>query len=265
MIFVIYHALMIGLVRLAQGGVGMIIVIGGVKGGTGKSTIATNLAVFAAKAGKQVCLIDADPQKTVTNWVGLRPSEGLGYTFMLMELTSPKFPDGRPDPRGIAPRLLAFAKDYELLIVDCGGRDSSELRSAMLVADLVISPFAPSSYDITTLPQLLELIAKAEIVRGRELPVLAVTSLAHTNPLTKGVGLLRGTFADISEYLSLSDTVVHNREANRSLANDGLCIADKKEADYKAYSEMRRLYDEIFPDADEAESAGPRATSKTSV
>lgn len=230
----------------------MIIVIGGVKGGTGKSTIATNLAVFAAKSGRQVCLVDADPQKTVTNWVGLRSSADLGYTFMLMELTSPKFADGRPDPRGIAPRLLAFSKDYELLIVDCGGRDSSELRSAMLVADLVISPFSPSSHDITTLPQLLDLIAQAETVRGRGLPVMAVTNLAHPNPLTRGLGMLRGTFADISEYLSLSETVIHNREANRTLANDGLCVADKKEADYKAYGEMRSLYDEIFPEPEEA-------------
>ena len=43
---------------------GQILVVGGIKGGIGKSTVAANLAVLAARAGPDVLLIDADPQET---------------------------------------------------------------------------------------------------------------------------------------------------------------------------------------------------------
>ena len=50
----------------------MIILIGGEKGGTGKSTIATNLAAIRAIAGKEVLLLDTDAQASATYWAALR-------------------------------------------------------------------------------------------------------------------------------------------------------------------------------------------------
>ena len=50
----------------------MIIVLGGKKGGTGKSTIATNLAVSISNKDKSVLLIDADPQETSYEWYQAR-------------------------------------------------------------------------------------------------------------------------------------------------------------------------------------------------
>lgn len=47
----------------------MIVLIGGEKGGTGKSTIATNLATIHALAGKDVLLLDTDSQASATFWV----------------------------------------------------------------------------------------------------------------------------------------------------------------------------------------------------
>lgn len=240
----------------------MILLVGGIKGGTGKSTIARNLAVFAAQEGRRVCLVDADPQKTITNWVGRRPTEQIGYEFKVMELTSPILTSGRPDPKGIAPRLSSFSRDYDLLIVDCGGKDSGELRSAMLVADGLLTSFSPSPDDVETVSQLLELINKAEISRGRELPALAVTSRASPNPMTRGVGMMRETFGDLADLIPLSPTVVHEREANKRLSLLGLCVADSKESDYKAYWEMRAVYDEIFEGAEDAPAVAPSVDVK---
>lgn len=44
----------------------MIITVGGIKGGSGKTTVATNLAVIRANDGRDVLLIDADDQETAS-------------------------------------------------------------------------------------------------------------------------------------------------------------------------------------------------------
>lgn len=225
----------------------MIVLVGGEKGGTGKSTISRCLAVYAARARAKVCLVDADPQKTVTKWMARRGEQEPG--FLAVELTTPRLTDGRQDPKGIAPRLSILAKSYDTVIVDAGGRDSAELRSAMLVADLMVTPFAASIDDVETVEKLILLISQAESSRGRELPVLAVTSLALPNPNAKGVSMMRDTFGDLSQYMTLSNHVIYRREAHPRLAQDGLCAADDACTDIKARTEMRAVYEQIFEEA----------------
>ena len=61
----------------------MIIVVGGIKGGSGKTTVATNLAVIRAKDGRDVLLVDADDQETATDFTVLRNERmdgNAGYT-----------------------------------------------------------------------------------------------------------------------------------------------------------------------------------------
>ncbi|WP_236705193.1 ParA family protein [Hymenobacter sp. AT01-02] len=66
----------------------MIITVGGIKGGTGKSTISTNLAVWLSRQGHDVLLVDADEQESssdFTAWRGETRNGELGYT--LVQLT----------------------------------------------------------------------------------------------------------------------------------------------------------------------------------
>ena len=56
----------------------MIITVGGIKGGTGKTTIAVNLAIELTKAHQDVLLIDADDQGTATDFSALRDQQGEG-------------------------------------------------------------------------------------------------------------------------------------------------------------------------------------------
>lgn len=50
----------------------MILVCGGIKGGSGKTTMATNLAAMRAGAGKDVLLVDADEQESATIFTAIR-------------------------------------------------------------------------------------------------------------------------------------------------------------------------------------------------
>ena len=54
----------------------MITVLGNLKGGTGKSTVAFNLAIWLLSAGKQIQVFDLDPQKTLSDVVQVRQDEG---------------------------------------------------------------------------------------------------------------------------------------------------------------------------------------------
>ena len=116
----------------------MILLIGGEKGGTGKTTVATNLAALRAAAGGDVLLVDTDRQGTAAAWCQLR-------------VEHPRLP---PVPcvhlfgKTVQTGIRDLAGRYHEVIIDAGGRDEVELRSALVVADAVYIPIQPSQYDL---------------------------------------------------------------------------------------------------------------------
>src|SRR5919199_2409682 len=86
----------------------MIIVVGGIKGGSGKTTVATNLAVMRAADGHDVLLIDADDRETASDFTILRNERipaGAGYTSIKLNR-----------PAGWAENLRLAGKDHNILI-----------------------------------------------------------------------------------------------------------------------------------------------------
>ena len=121
----------------------MIIVVGGIKGGSGKTTIATNLAVMRSM-GKKVLLVDADEQKSAWDWAQQRDS-------LVTDSLNSKFSTVCMSGKAIYSNLQRLKEDYDDIIVDTGGRDTTSQRSALSIADKLILPFKPSSIDIWTL------------------------------------------------------------------------------------------------------------------
>ena len=121
----------------------MITVIGGIKGGSGKTTVATNLAVLRSDHTK-VLLVDADEQKSAWDWSQQRDSN-LGNNL------TTSFATVCMSGKSIYTNLLKLKEDYDDIIIDTGGRDTTSQRSALCVADKLILPFKPSSIDIWTL------------------------------------------------------------------------------------------------------------------
>ena len=93
-----------------------VVVVANQKGGVGKSTLACNLAVCAAKDGKKVMLIDADPQASTMTFRERRGAEDISAVSI------------------VKPTLLQDVKNFsnfDLIFIDAGGRDNSLFRSAM--------------------------------------------------------------------------------------------------------------------------------------
>lgn len=108
----------------------MIVLIGSQKGGVGKSTKAVNIAGYLIlKQGKTAIIVDADDQKSIMTWYNDRQNvEGLPHIPVVAA-------SGK-----IKETLLELDRHYDYVIVDTAGRDSAELRSGLLAADLFLSP-----------------------------------------------------------------------------------------------------------------------------
>lgn len=97
-----------------------IICVANRKGGVGKTTLATNLAVALNNKGKSI-LIDADEQQSAFKWANQRDDiECITIHSDLLE------------------KLEQLDKEYEYILIDVAGRDSTILREALLVSDTLI-------------------------------------------------------------------------------------------------------------------------------
>lgn len=214
----------------------MIVLIGGEKGGTGKTTIATNLAAMRALSGRDVLLIDTDPQGSANYWAQTRDEEGIDARVACVQ----KFGKGLPR------EIKDLENRYEDIIIDAGGRDSVELRSALVVADKAFIPIQPSQFDIWTLGQMDELV---ETAKGFHPSLLAkvLISRSSTNPSVNEYAETCKLLSDF-QNLVLAKTAIHDRIAYRKAAKDGISIEELKPKDTKAASEMTLLYSEVFTD-----------------
>ncbi len=214
----------------------MIILIGGEKGGTGKTTLATNLAAMRALAGRDVLMIDTDPQGSANYWAQSRDEESIIPRVACVQ----KFGKGLPT------EVKDLANRYEDIIIDAGGRDSIELRSALVVTEKVYIPIQPSQFDIWTLNQMDELVETAKSFNP-DLQAKVIISRSSTNPSVHESDDTGKLLADFSN-LDLADVIIRDRIAYRKAAKDGLAITELKPKDLKAVEEMETLYKEVFGD-----------------
>jgi chromosome partitioning protein len=132
----------------------MIITIGAIKGGCGKSLIATNLTVLRSTTGKKVLLVDGDEQGTAGDWSDHRANLGINTPWTTIRLRA----------NAVRTEVLKLVKNYDDIIIDCGGRDTSSLRAALTVSNTFLVPFQPKSFDIWTALKVSELVQEVSIL-----------------------------------------------------------------------------------------------------
>lgn len=127
------------------------IVFGSNTGGVGKTTTVANLAVYLQHRGDKVCIIRADKNPDIYEWAETRTDNDLPLI-------------GVYEINGDIERTVnALTKAFDFVIIDCAGHDSSEFRTSLLVADMVITPVKPSSaFERNTLATLTETIRAAQ-------------------------------------------------------------------------------------------------------
>ena len=178
------------------------------KGGAGKTTIAVQLGVFWAKAGRKVALLDVDPQGSMKAWHGLRSEAGI---------------DGWPTAHDVAGWKLSseidrLKRETDLIIVDTPPHAETDARVAVRAAGLILVPVQPSPMDWWATKPTIDMAAKEK-----------TRSLLILNRLPP-----RGKLADAirekiqSAGLPLAEAALGNRSAFAVSMMEGKGVAESQ-------------------------------------
>ena len=214
-----------------------ITVFGGEKGGTGKTTLATNIAAMLALKGKDVLLLDTDRQGTASFWATVQEEEKIEPRVACVQ----KFGKGLPS------QVRDLAERYDEIVIDAGGRDSMELRYALGVADRVYIPVQPFQFDIWTILQMDTLVEMAKGL-NETLAAFIILNRVATNPAIREDRETREFISQENfQHLKLSEAMARDRIGFRKAARDGLSVVEWGQ-DSKAINEMNILFKEIYGD-----------------
>lgn len=212
---------------------GKIITVGSTKGGVGKTTLALNIAIARALQGRDVWLIDADRQGTASTALAIRGEAG-----RIPGIATAHYPDGG----ALRTQLQHQRSKFQDIIIDAGGRDSTALRAALVLSDMVLVPFQPRSIDVWAVADIAALIKEARAVRDG-LEAFAVLNLADS----QGNDNLEAAeaLADYPEIQYL-DTPIKRRKSIANAAGNGMSVLEYQPKDDKAIAELNALLLAIF-------------------
>lgn len=213
----------------------MILTVGNTKGGVGKTTLAVNLAIARAVAGRDVWLVDGDRQGTAQTAIGMRSEAGHQPGVAVSQ-----YPDG-PTLRG---QVQQQGRKYDDVVIDVGGRDSTALRAALLLTDVLLVPFQPRSFDVWALEQIAGLIDEARSVRDN-LRAYALLNSADPGHASSDNADAAAAVADWPQLEYLAMPIVR-RKAFSNAAGQGLCVHELHPKDAKASIEIDKIIRAVF-------------------
>ena len=213
----------------------MILTVGNTKGGVGKTTLAVNIAIARALAGRDVWLVDADRQGTAQMAISIRADAGHEPGIACSQYADGSVLRGQVQQQG---------KKYDDIIIDAGGRDSTALRAALVLSDVLLVPFQPRSYDVWALNDIAALVDEARSVRDG-LWVYAVLNCADPGMTSTDNSEAAAAVADVPQFEYLP-TPIRRRKAFANAAGQGLAVLELSPKDAKAVEELNNLVSALF-------------------
>ena len=211
----------------------MILMVGGEKGGVGKTTLATHMVVERKREGRGVVLVDADSQGTSSIWSDARKEKG-ATPVPCMSLRGGK----------VHVELKELASHYDDVVVDTGGADSQEFRSALLAADTLLMPLRPGSFDFWTLMKMQDVVSMADTYNET---LKAAICLSQVPPTARDRARKEAAIIlDEMPRFTLLQTLIVFRAAFNHCAGEGLTVGEMPHRDPKACTEIAYLHRELF-------------------
>src|SRR3954449_8309539 len=205
----------------------MILLVGGIKGGVGKSTLAANLAVLAARDGNDVLLVDGDSQETTMTWAAARGDRENVSTDRVTTVALVG--------KGVRDELRRLRPKYDVIVIDAGARDTTTQRSALTIADTVLLPFAPRGPDLWTIEAAVELVTG---IRAVNEGLRAIALVNRADPIGNDNAEAEAAFAEHAAVLETAPLRVGNRKAIAVAHLMGLAAVEMVRTDAKAVGEL---------------------------
>jgi len=211
----------------------VVISFNSIKGGVGKSTLATTMAGWLAAKGLDVLLVDGDDQETSSDFTAWR-EHTLGNTgYTLVNMTG----------ANLRKQVEAMKAKYEYIIIDTGGRDTTSQRAALSVADVSMIPFVPRSFDLWTINKVVTLIEEIQSIRTE--PLIAYAFLSRADTKSADNRDVAEALNQIPELKYLPYPII-NRKAISNAAGLGLTVFEAEQKDTKAIKEIEDLFNYVI-------------------
>ncbi len=168
------------------------ILIANPKGGSGKTTLATNISGYLASRGYSIAMLDLDRQKSAARWLDNRP---------------PQLPT-----IGLLRAMAEKSAAADWLVIDSpAGLHGKNLEYAMKLAHKVIVPIAPSLFDIQASREFLEILSQEKAVRKGKtfVGVVGMRMAPHTRAATTLEQFIAGLGLPVLAYLRETQTYVN--------------------------------------------------------
>jgi chromosome partitioning protein len=177
-------------------------------------------------------LVDADRQGSSSKWFFDRSeNKDLPLVHSVQKLDD------------VRATILDLDKRYGFVIIDAAGRDSIELRTSMIVADLFIMPVRPSQFDLDTVPRMQEIYTDAKPLNP-DLKFFSIITMGPTNPVINEAKDAQEFFKNYSE-ITLLKTIIRERKVYRdAIKGVGMGVVEMNNA--KATKEITDLIQEIM-------------------
>ena len=206
----------------------MITVVGNMKGGTGKSTITFNLAVWLTHQNKRIRLFDLDPQQTLTDVLDVRQEEAHKPLLPTIENQA---------------QLSHIKEDQNTdeILIDVSMSNESALKEALQLCDRILIPVAPSQADIWSIQRFIKMIHKT---CTHQPEIFALINRAETHPETVETKESEEAL-DFLPGMKRLRVRLHNRTAYRLSLSEGLGVFELNPRS-KACKEIKKLTKKLY-------------------
>lgn len=213
----------------------MILTVGNTKGGVGKTTLALNIAIARALAGKKMWLIDADMQDTAKLAIAARAEAEIEPTISFAKY---------PEAAILRSQVKQQADQFDDVVIDVGGRDTGALRAAIFMSNVLLIPFEPRTFEVWAMEDIAKIVAEARDVKD-DLTAYAVVNCGDTSVKSTDN---QDAIAAISELpeISLLPVIIHDRKTFANEGGKGMSVLEAKRKDKKAIDELNALISHLF-------------------
>nr|VFJ45358.1 MAG: chromosome partitioning protein [Candidatus Kentron sp. DK]VFJ63478.1 MAG: chromosome partitioning protein [Candidatus Kentron sp. DK] len=207
----------------------MITVVGNLKGGSGKSTVTFNLAVWLAKAKRNVISFDLDPQATLMDVAEVREEEGCEPKIKIFRAES--------DPGSI------IEKHQGEVLVDVGASNLWAMREAVKMADRILVPVTPSQADVWSTQRFISLVSDA--LRGKVPDIIGFINRADTHAAVRESDETEEALAQLPGVTSVLKQRLCQRTVFRRSFSEGRAVFEIQPSG-KAATEFRQLAKALY-------------------